>query len=97
VSGSFLHIFELHSIFERCGAEGSTNRVRRVAAVEPELAGVFPDGAIDRIRVHAPAFLLALAILLQRPVYVERVAGRRSKQAAVCGLIASASQQAAVA
>ena len=49
-------------VFERRGDEGRPYRVRRVAAIEPERGGIFPDDAIDRIWVHAPTLLLALAI-----------------------------------
>jgi hypothetical protein len=52
---------------ERRGDEGGEHRVRRVAAIEPELAGIFPDHAVDRVRVHAPALVLALAVVLERP------------------------------
>jgi hypothetical protein len=41
--------------------------VRRVAAIEAELAGVFPDHAVDRVGAHAPALVAALAVVLQRP------------------------------
>jgi hypothetical protein len=38
--------------------------MRRVAAIEPECRGVFPHEAVDRVGVHAPAFFLALAVVL---------------------------------
>jgi hypothetical protein len=63
MSGGLLHVFELRTFFERRDA----HRVRRVAAIEPEHGGISPHHAIDRVGVHAPAFLLPLAILLQGP------------------------------
>ena len=41
--------------------------MRRVAAIEPELGSIFPDHAADRVRVHASALVLALAVVVQRP------------------------------
>ena len=43
------------------------DRMRRVAAVEAKLAGVFSDHAIDRVGVHVPACLVAFAVVLERP------------------------------
>src|SRR6185312_15204721 len=37
------------AVFERRGDEGRAHRMRRVAAIEPERAGVFPDHAVDRV------------------------------------------------
>jgi hypothetical protein len=41
--------------------------VRRVAGVEPERAGIFPDHAVNCVRVHPTAFLPLLAVMFQRP------------------------------
>jgi hypothetical protein len=40
--------------------------VRRLAAIGPELAGIFAHNAIDRVGVHPPALVLPLAIVLER-------------------------------
>jgi hypothetical protein len=47
VPGGLLHVLELGAVFERCRDESGAHRVRRVAAIEPELAGIFSDHAID--------------------------------------------------
>jgi hypothetical protein len=47
--------------------ECRAHRMRRVAAIEPERVGIFPDHAVDRVRVHASPLLLALAVVLERP------------------------------
>jgi hypothetical protein len=40
----------------------------RVAAIEPERAGIFPDHAVDRVGVHMPALVAAFAaVVLERP------------------------------
>jgi hypothetical protein len=54
-------------MLERGGDEGGAHRVRRVAAIEPERDGVFAHHAIDRVGVHPPAFVAALAIVFERP------------------------------
>jgi hypothetical protein len=40
------HVFELRAIFERRGDKRGTHRVRRVAAIEPERAGIFAHHAV---------------------------------------------------
>jgi len=65
--GGLLHVLELGAVLERRGDERGAHRVRRVAAIEPERAGIFPDHAIDRIRVHASALVAALAVVFERP------------------------------
>lgn len=62
-----LHILKLPAVLERGRDECRSHRVRRIAAVEAELAGVFPYHAIDRVRVHAPTLVVALAIVFERP------------------------------
>src|SRR5438552_1474405 len=49
--GRFLHVFELRAVLKRGRDEGRAHRVRRVAARKPDLAGVFPDDAVDLIAV----------------------------------------------
>jgi AraC family ethanolamine operon transcriptional activator len=44
--------------------------VRRVAAIEPERAGIFPDHAVDRAGVHAPAAAGTRAIHLHQDIIV---------------------------
>ena len=78
--GGFLHVLKLGAVFERRGDEGGAHRVRRVAAIEPERGGVFPHDAIDRVGVHAPAFLAALAIVLEGPEQRARRCRRRARQ-----------------
>jgi hypothetical protein len=39
VPGGLLHVFELGAVLKRGGDEGRAHRVRRVAAIEPELLG----------------------------------------------------------
>jgi hypothetical protein len=67
VPGGLLHVLELGAVLERRSDECRPHRVRRVTAIKAELGGIFPDHAIDRVLVHAPAFLAALAVVLQRP------------------------------
>jgi hypothetical protein len=79
VPGGFLYVLELGAVLKRCRNEGGAHRVRRVAAIEAEFAGVFAHHMVDRVRIHAPAFVLALAIVPARPeqraVHVGTVAG----------------------
>jgi hypothetical protein len=49
VSSGLLHVLKLRAVFERGGDEGRAHRVRRVTAVEPELARVFAHHAVDRV------------------------------------------------
>jgi hypothetical protein len=65
--GGRLHVLELGAVLERCGDEGGAHRMRRVTAIEPERGRVFPDHAVDRVGVHPSAFVLALAVMLERP------------------------------
>ncbi len=64
--GGFLHVFELRAVFEHCDDEGGAHRVRRVTAIEPELASVLSDYAVYRVGVHMPAFVALLAVVFQR-------------------------------
>ena len=41
--------------------------MRRVAAIEAERAGIFAHQAIDRVRIHAAAVFLSLAVVPERP------------------------------
>ena len=52
VPGGRLHVLELGAVFERGGDEGGAHRVRRVAAVEAERAGIF----VNHARAPAGAF-----------------------------------------
>ena len=36
-------------------------------STEPERASIFPHDTIDRVGIHAPLLLLALAVVLERP------------------------------
>lgn len=67
MASGFFYVFQLRAVFQRRGDEGGAHRVRRVAAIEPERTCVFPHDAIDPVRVHAPAIVRPLAVVLQRP------------------------------
>jgi len=41
--------------------------MRRVAAIESELAGAFSDHAVDGVGIHPSAFVPAFAVVVQRP------------------------------
>jgi hypothetical protein len=61
-----LYVLELGAVFERRRDECRAHRVRR-AAVKPELGGIFPDHAVDRVGVHPSVFVPAFAIVVQPP------------------------------
>ena len=65
--GCFLHVLELGAIFERRRNECRAHRVRRVAAIKPELGSTFSHHAIDRVGVHPSALVPAFAVVLERP------------------------------
>ena len=67
MSGGFLYVLELRAVFERRGNERRAHQVSGVAAVEPELGGVFAHHAIDRVGVHSSAFVPGFAIVVQWP------------------------------
>ncbi len=67
MAGGLLHIFELGAVFQCRGDEGGAHRVRRLAAIEPERRGELAHHAVDGVRVHGAAFLLALAAGTQQP------------------------------
>jgi hypothetical protein len=67
VPSGLLYVLKLRPVFERRRNEGGPHRVRRVAAIEPDLAGIFPDHGVDSNGVHAAAFVPAFAIVVQRP------------------------------
>src|SRR5258707_3939206 len=71
----------LEAVFECSGDEGGAHRVGRAAAIEPEPGRKFSHHAIDGIRVHRPANILALAVgtqrLEQRAVPIIAVPGER--------------------
>jgi len=66
MSGGLLHVLERGAVLKRRGDEGGAHRMRRVPVTEPELAGVFPEQAVDHVRVHPSALIPAFAIVVQR-------------------------------
>jgi hypothetical protein len=67
VTVGLLHVFGLRTVLKCRGDEGRAHGVRRVAAVEPERRRVFPHDAINRVGCNAPALVLTLAVVLERP------------------------------
>jgi hypothetical protein len=49
VPGGLLNVLELGAVLERHGDKRGAHRLRRVAAIEPELGSVFPHRAVDRV------------------------------------------------
>jgi hypothetical protein len=62
----FAHL-QLGAVFERRDGEGGAHRVCRLSAIEPEAGRELAHYAVDGIRIHRAAFVLAFAVGTQRP------------------------------
>lgn len=76
---------------------GGAHRWHRAPPIEAAPDGVFAHHAVSGIRFHAPALVLALAVVLegpeQRPVEIGAVPRYAQMRAAVCGLMAKQSRR----